>query len=290
MRTEREPDSRDHHGGQLAGLLGEIEQLETIFATWDQAARDAVNAYRGALDALHRTALRRLIRILRGEPQALAALKHAAEDDIVHAVLRYHELVRPSLNERLEGALQSVRPVLASHGGDVDLVTIDPPRIEVRFTGTCDGCAASTLTFHAGVKKAVQQACPEITEVIQVRDGPRVRTTGLASPFASQTTSPWRTVCTLSDIPDQSIHALDLDGVPVLLFRRGALVTCFLDACGHLGYQLHNGNVDAGVITCPHHGFRYDLTNGECLTVAQTQLERRSVRVTAGLVEVRITA
>ena len=46
---------------------------------------------------------------------------------------------------------------------------------ELDFTGgdpvtlACDGCPASALTFHAGVKKAVEDACPEITEILQVK-------------------------------------------------------------------------------------------------------------------------
>ena len=59
--------------------------------------------------------------------------------------------------------------MLAAHGGDVELVEVNPPAIAVRFLGACDGCAASALTFHAGVKQAVQTACPEITEIRHVK-------------------------------------------------------------------------------------------------------------------------
>jgi Fe-S cluster biogenesis protein NfuA/nitrite reductase/ring-hydroxylating ferredoxin subunit len=280
----------EQNGDDLAALLGNLERLETIFAAWDDSARKLVEAYRGGIDALHKSALRRLIRGLREEPQARAALRAAAEDEIVHAVLRHHGLIKPSLNERLELALEGIRPMLASHGGDVDLVTVDPPRIEVRFTGACDGCAASTLTFHAGVKKAVQEACPEISEIVQVRGSTSSGAARFTSPFAIKAAGPWRAAGALMDIPDEGMRGLDLDGVAVLLFRRGTAVTCFQDACAHLGSSLRDGALAAGIVTCPHHGFRYDLASGECLTATEVQLQPHAVRVVAGRVEVRIAA
>jgi Fe-S cluster biogenesis protein NfuA len=169
----------------LDSLLGDIERLEANFAGWEAAARDTAPQYRAAIEALYAAALRRLVGGLRVDPAAREAVKRAAADPIVYAVLRHHEIIKPSLDERVETALAGVRPMLASHGGDVELVSIDPPTIKVRFTGSCDGCAASALTFHAGVKQAISAACPEITEVRQVRgraSGPA--NTTFASPFA----------------------------------------------------------------------------------------------------------
>ena len=274
----------------LTALLANIERVEAGFATWDGVAREAVDAYRRALDDLHGAALRRLIQALRGEPKALAALRAAVDDEVVHAVLRYHELVKPSLNERVEAALARVRPMLASHGGDVHLVAVDPPRIEVRFTGACDGCAASTLTFHAGVKKAIEEACPEITDVVHVASGAASGSAHYVSPFTLKSSGPWCAAGTLADIPEDGIRALDLDGTPVLLFRRGSAVTCFQDACAHLGSPIRDGAVAAGIITCPNHGFRYDLASGECLTVAGVKLQPHAVRVIGGRVEVRLAS
>jgi Fe-S cluster biogenesis protein NfuA len=153
----------------LAGLLGDIEALEALFLTWDAEPRSAVQAYRRAIEALHGQALGRLIRALKGHPEALAAMKSAAADEVIYAVLRRHGLIKPSLNERIEAALESIRPMLAEHGGNVQLVCVNPPAVEVRLLGTCSGCASSALTFQAGIRRAIQDACPEITEISQVR-------------------------------------------------------------------------------------------------------------------------
>lgn len=153
----------------LAALLDAVVRLEAEFEGWDDAARAAVAAYRAAIDALNAEALRRLIRLMKADPAALPGLKQAAADEIVYAVLRHHGLVKPSLNERIESALAEVRPALAAHQGDVELVLVAPPRVEVRFTGACNGCSASALTFRELVKKAIQAACPEIADVTQTQ-------------------------------------------------------------------------------------------------------------------------
>lgn len=277
--------------GDLAGLLGDLESLESVFANWDENQRGAVEAYRRAIDALHAEALRRLIRTLK-DGGALGALKAAAADEVVYAVLRHHEIVKPSLNERVEAALAGIRPMLASHGGDVVLLKVDPPAIEVQFTGACDGCAASALTFHAGVRKAVQEACPEITEIIQVTGSAAGRSSGahFVSPFVLDQRGTWHSAGLLSEIPDGELRKANIGGEDVILYRSGSAVTCFQDACAHLGLMLSYGNVEDGILTCPHHGFRYDLASGECLTAPEVQLQAHAVRIIGDRVEVRLAS
>jgi Fe-S cluster biogenesis protein NfuA/nitrite reductase/ring-hydroxylating ferredoxin subunit len=272
----------------LAGLLGDVERLDALFATWEEAPRGAVDAYRRAIEALHGEALRRLVRALKTDPAALAAMKAAVADEVVYAVLRRHDILKASLSERVEAALASVRPMLASHGGDVELVKVAPPVIEVRFTGACDGCPASALTFHAGVKKAVEEACPQITEVIQVKGLGGAGGVRFISPFALGATGDWISAATLSQIPDGRVLATEIAGEKVLLARQGAIVTCFQNACAHLGFAIDDGEVDDGIITCPHHGFQYALASGECLTAPQVQLQSHAVRVIGHRVEVRL--
>jgi Fe-S cluster biogenesis protein NfuA/nitrite reductase/ring-hydroxylating ferredoxin subunit len=274
----------------LTGFVGDIERLEAVLETWDETPRAVAAAYRRSIEALNGEALRRLVRALKSDPAALAAMKAAVADEVVYAVLRRHDIVKPSVTERVEAALESVRPMLASHGGDVELVKVTPPSVEVRFIGACDGCPASALTFHAGVKKAVADACPEITEILQVKGlgggGDGVR---FISPFAIGAEGGWLFAGSLSDIPQGGLRATELDGVKVLLSRQGSVVTCFQNACAHLGLTLEEGVVEDGVLTCPHHDFRYDLASGECLTAPEVQLQVHAVRVTGRRVDVRLS-
>jgi nitrite reductase/ring-hydroxylating ferredoxin subunit/Fe-S cluster biogenesis protein NfuA len=274
----------------LARLTRDIARIESIFETWEETPRNAVVAYRTSVEALHAEALRRLIRALKSDAACLAALKEAVADDVVYAVLRRLGVLKPSLTERLETALESIRPMLASHGGDVELVSVEPPAVSVRFVGACDGCAASSLTFHAGVKKAVEDACPEITEIREAK-GSSARTDGVnfISPFALHATGDWHDVCRTDDIAENGILEAVVGGERVILSRRANAVTCFQNSCAHLGLEIGSGAVADGIIICPHHGFQYDLTSGECLTAPEVQLQAHAVRVIGIRVEVRLS-
>ncbi len=92
----------------LEKLLQDIESLQTVVASFDERERNTVEALRRAIDTLHKEALTQLIRALKTTPEAMAALKEASTDDVVYSVLRHHNLIKPSLNERIEQALDSV--------------------------------------------------------------------------------------------------------------------------------------------------------------------------------------
>lgn len=282
-----EPHSVERNS--LEALIGDVTGLEVILDGWDEQTGNVARAYGRAVEALNAEALRRLIRALKDDAGAYAALKAAATDELVYAVLRRHGILKPSLAERVEAALQSVRPALATHGGDIELVAVRPPAIEVQFLGACDGCSASALTFHAGVKKAIEAACPEISEIIQVKHGGGGgRRTDFISPFASAEAEGWRHACRLDEIPQGGTLARVLEGEALVLSRQGATVSCFTNACAHLGLPLDGGLIDDGVIACPHHGFRYDLASGECLTAPEVQLQVHMARVVGADVEVRL--
>lgn len=281
-------DPAPTHRDTLDALAGDIERLEAVIAGWDETPRGVAAAYRQAIEDLQAEAFRRLIRGLKGDPGAMAAMRQAAADEVVYAVLRRHGILKPSVSERVEAALDAVRPMLAAHGGDVELVAVRPPAIEVRFLGACDGCPASAMTFHAGVKKAVEEACPEITEVLQLRGSDKAQATSFVSPFALGAVDGWFLVCRLDEIPEGGILARQVGGEDVILSRQGPVVACFQNACAHLGMAIDGGAVAGGVITCPHHGFQYDLATGECLTAPEVQLQPHAVKVTGSRVEVRI--
>jgi nitrite reductase/ring-hydroxylating ferredoxin subunit/Fe-S cluster biogenesis protein NfuA len=271
-------------------LVRDLLALEAVVQGFDERERLVVEAFKRALDALHKEAFARLIRRLKADPAAAVALREAVKDEIVYGVLRHHELLRPSLHERVEAALDSVRPMLASHGGDVQLIAVDPPRVSVRLVGSCDGCSSASLTMAAGVEAAIKQHCPEIEHVDRA-SGLSAQPAGVSyiSPFAHPEQAGWLRVCTLEQIPDGDVWPAELEGRSLLLSRSGAQVSCFDNACAHLGMPLDQGSVHQGVLTCPHHGFRFLLESGECLTVPEVQLVTHAVRVTHGVVEVRLT-
>ena len=274
----------------LDRLLGDLNALEALPENWDEAAQVGSRAMVEAVDALNAEAFRRLIRRLKDLPDFGKALKEAAQDEVVYAVLRRHGILKASLFERVEAALETVRPMLASHGGNAEVVSVEGNRADIRFLGACDGCPASQLTFYAGVKKAIQDLVPEITQIKQAKGlgGGGADTVKFTSPFANYKDSEWTRAATLADLQDGETRFVDVDGHSVILSRFGDRVTCFKNACAHMGMELSDGKIEETILTCPFHGFKYALETGECLTAPEVQLQPHGVRVKGHNIEVRI--
>jgi Fe-S cluster biogenesis protein NfuA len=97
-------------------------------------------------------------------PELLEAL---TGDDLVASLLVVHGLHPESLEGRVERALEQVRPLLGAHGGDVELLGLDPDAGEVRLRllGSCDGCPSSSVTLHLAVERAINELAPEIVRI-----------------------------------------------------------------------------------------------------------------------------
>jgi Fe-S cluster biogenesis protein NfuA len=71
-----------------------------------------------------------------------------------------------SLREKVEKALESVRPHLQADGGNVELVDVSEDGIvKVKLTGSCGGCPMAAMTLQHGVTNAIKQAVPEVKDV-----------------------------------------------------------------------------------------------------------------------------
>lgn len=74
------------------------------------------------------------------------------------------------LRDRVEHALESMRPFLAADGGDVELVSITEDMIvQLRLLGSCKTCNMSEMTLKAGVEEAVKRSVPQIKSVEAVK-------------------------------------------------------------------------------------------------------------------------
>ena len=71
-----------------------------------------------------------------------------------------------SLFERVDKALQTIRPYLEADGGDVKILDIDEDGVvRLELLGACGSCPMSTMTLRAGVEEAIKRAVPEVKSV-----------------------------------------------------------------------------------------------------------------------------
>jgi Fe-S cluster biogenesis protein NfuA len=73
------------------------------------------------------------------------------------------------LKEKIEDALDKVRPALQADGGDVQFVDVDDEGVvTVKLTGACGGCPMSQMTLKMGIEKVLKQNVPEVNRVESV--------------------------------------------------------------------------------------------------------------------------
>jgi Fe-S cluster biogenesis protein NfuA len=141
-------------------LVGELEGLS------DPATRARVEELIGAVLELHGDALHRMLDAVSDQDGGGAALFGVfAADELVRSVLLVHDLHPISLADRVERALESVRPIMHGHNGDVQLLGIEDEVVRLRLVGSCEGCPSSELTMKAAVEKALYEAAPELAGI-----------------------------------------------------------------------------------------------------------------------------
>lgn len=73
------------------------------------------------------------------------------------------------LEQKIELALNSMRPFLHADGGDVELVEVTPDmEVRLRLKGNCSSCEMSGMTMKAGIENGLKNAIPQITSVVAV--------------------------------------------------------------------------------------------------------------------------
>ena len=69
------------------------------------------------------------------------------------------------MRERIEKAIEKIRPFLQRDGGDIELVDVKDGVVKVRLKGACSGCPMSQMTMREGVGRAIKKDVPEIKSV-----------------------------------------------------------------------------------------------------------------------------
>jgi Fe-S cluster biogenesis protein NfuA len=69
------------------------------------------------------------------------------------------------MKDKVEQALNDIRPSLQIDGGDVELVDVENGIVKVRLTGACGGCPMSQMTLKQGIEAHVKKAVPEVLSV-----------------------------------------------------------------------------------------------------------------------------
>ncbi|MEM6964279.1 MAG: NifU family protein [Bacteroidota bacterium] len=76
---------------------------------------------------------------------------------------------KSQLLEKINDALDTIRPHLKVDGGDVEVVDVTQDmNVQIKWLGNCEMCTMSSMTMRAGIEQAIKNKIPEVAGVVAV--------------------------------------------------------------------------------------------------------------------------
>jgi Fe-S cluster biogenesis protein NfuA/nitrite reductase/ring-hydroxylating ferredoxin subunit len=255
-----------------------VQELQArLESSGDAATREIAEELVSAVVRMYGAGLERIVGSLLGaggEGERLAA--GLAEDQLVAALLLIHDLHPVPLRERVQGALEHVRPYMESHGGDVELLSLDDGVARISLVGSCSDCAASAVTLELAIKQALEEAAPDL-ERLEV-EGVAPAPTGPSLPLADSASAPggavelpmvisgpaapapapapagmpsWFEVDHLDLVPVGQMVGAEVAGEELVVANVDGTLLAYANTCADCGGPLDGGQLQAGTLACP---------------------------------------
>ncbi len=141
-------------GLELDLLLDRLEQLLGDLEECEPELRDRVFELLDGIDALHRLALTRLGATLGDDVERLRS-----DDPAVEWLFNAYGVGANDPTMAVQ-ALEPMKPYLAEHGGDVEVLGVTNGVVRVKMVGACSGCTSASVTLREGVEEALRSGLP----------------------------------------------------------------------------------------------------------------------------------
>jgi Fe-S cluster biogenesis protein NfuA/nitrite reductase/ring-hydroxylating ferredoxin subunit len=284
---------------QVRQVGARVEELLGILQSSGGRAAPAAEELVRVLLGLYGDGLGHIMAVLHEEGEAGAAvLDKLLADPMVESLLLLHDLHPLDVDTRIQRALDRVRPYLGSHAGGVEYLGVtDDGVAHLRLEGTCHGCPSSTVTVRLAIQGAVEEAAPEVTEVVvegvteppsqqtllQIGSGPP----GLARPpgqagaglgsgppgSAGSGDPSWVTLPGFGPPNGRPVTTM-AGGVPVLVCSVRGTLYAYRDVCAACGSSLARAMLAGERLDCAECGASYDVrAAGRGVADATTHLD-----------------
>lgn len=280
------------------------EQLEAAGAT---APRQLVEELVARVVQMYGAGLERIMDAVAaaGEPgQRIAA--QLTDDPLVATLLLIHDLHPVPLADRVQAALDSVRPYMESHGGNVELLSLEHGVARIHLRGSCSDCSASSVTLELAIKQALEEAAPDL-EGLEV-EGVAPQTiggvglpmvtgsgpSGMELPVVVSDPAPapsWFEVEAVEGLGEGAVTAVPVAGRELVIANVDGTLLAYRNACSGCGGPLHEGSLREGALACPGCGRSFFLPRaGRSMDDDRIQLEPVPLLRDAGRVKVALSA
>ncbi len=280
-------------------LLGELESLS------DPVARERANETVGAVLELYGEGLERIVAQLAQRDVDGRLAEALTDDELVSHLLLLHGLHPVSLEARVLGALEEVRPYMDSHGGGVELLGVEDGIVRLRMQGSCDGCPSSAMTLKLAIEDAIHKVAPDV-EGIEAEGAvpepapPTLLQIGVVDPLEAgngpepdpEPDGSWAMIGGLPQLASGGTIVKEVAGEPVLLLKLDGNAYAYRPACPGCEASLEEAALEGGDLVCPGCGNRYDARRaGRCLDQPQLNIEPVPLlEDDAGLVKIALRA
>jgi Fe-S cluster biogenesis protein NfuA/nitrite reductase/ring-hydroxylating ferredoxin subunit len=254
----------DIHPGELLDRVQELSALVDEFP--DPRARELTQELVSAIIAVYGDGLARIMATIEGAREAGATiLDELSQDGAVASLLLIHDLYPVPLEARVLEALDTVRPYMESHGGNVELVALEDGVAKLVLQGSCNGCSASRATLELAIKQALDEHAPDleglevegVIEQAPIAAGPAP--TGFELPLAEVEAPSWVPLEGVAHIAEGTLVAFDAGGTALLVANVSGTLLAYRDACASCGATLHDGELDGRMLRCGQCGVDFDL-------------------------------
>jgi Fe-S cluster biogenesis protein NfuA/nitrite reductase/ring-hydroxylating ferredoxin subunit len=244
---------------ESGALVERVQELQTLLDRADGSeTRALAEELVSTIVQMYGVGLERILETLLGAgPEGARIGAALGEDPLVATLLLIHDLHPVPLEQRVQAALDSVRPYMDSHGGNVELLSLNDGVARIRLQGSCSDCSASSVTLELAIKQALEDAAPDL-EGLEV-EGVAPQMTGLALPMADPSGSElpvvmapaWFDLDGVGDAAEGSLTAVAVGGAQLVVANVDGTLLAYRDACAQCGGPLRGGTLAAGALRCP---------------------------------------
>ncbi|HTX47672.1 MAG TPA: NifU family protein [Solirubrobacteraceae bacterium] len=253
-------------------LVERVQELQgALEAAGASATRDLAEELVATVVQMYGVGLERIVEAIQrtgAEGERIAG--SLTDDPLVSMLLLIHDLHPVPLRDRVQGALDSVRPYMESHGGNVELLSLENGIARIHLRGSCSDCSASSVTLELAIKQALEEAAPDL-EGLEVEglapqtmngeglpmvtnSGPA---TGMELPIVMSDAQPvmapsWFEVASVTELGDGSLAPVAVAGTPLLVANVDGTLLAYRDVCASCGGTLHDGSLSGGALACRH--------------------------------------
>ncbi len=247
---------------RIEGLIRNIENLPD-----PEARAGALELVRSIMD-FHGAGLERMMEIIADAGESgYAVFDNFAGDGIVGSLLLLYGLHPTDLETRVRQALDTVRPYLDSHGGNVELLGVEDGRVRLRLQGSCQSCPSSSVTLKLAIEEAIYQAAPDVVAIDAEGVAEQTSPSGLvqlgklngkdnAQPADG---NGWEQVDGLQSLAQSSVQAFEVRGHSILFCRLGETLYAYGNNCPGCNKTLEGASLEKTNLVCPACGQHYDV-------------------------------